>query len=83
LGADMKDKLMILSLKKAFSMKKEEKIISFIFDETELSLDDKKDLIQNSLIFNVTVEFKKIVYTYKIKIKFNERSKNTDKESQE
>jgi hypothetical protein len=54
----MKDKLMILSLKKAFEMRKEIGKFSFFFDETKLSDEDKKDLIQNPLNFNVTVTYK-------------------------
>jgi hypothetical protein len=61
LDAGMKDKLMILSLKKAFEMKKETNgKFSFIFDATKLSDEDKKDLIQNPLNFNITVTYKEI-----------------------
>ena len=56
----MKDKLMILSLKKAFEMRKEKGKFIFFFDEIELSDEDKKDLIENPLNFNVTVTYKEI-----------------------
>jgi hypothetical protein len=60
LDAGMKDKLMILSLKKAFGMRKETGKFIFFFDEIELSDEDKKDLIENPLNFNVTVTYKEI-----------------------
>jgi hypothetical protein len=66
----MKDRLKILKAKKAFSVYVEKFILKFKFDETELTKDDREELLANSLMFNLTVDYLDVPYIYQTEIKF-------------